>query len=410
VTASTLYDPAKHEPLADIAWDETRARAMIDRIVRETEARFSPDTYWPVHARDRHPGESEMPRSPLYMGACGVVWALQYLEATGAVRLERSYSGYMPGLLASNDAWLASFGGRERSSYLMGNTPILLLSYGADPSEDTAAALQRLISSNIDNPFRELMWGSPGTMLAALFLHERSGEARWADLFRETSRKLWTQLHWSKEYQCHYWKQDVLGKEGSCLDAVHGFVATASPLIRGRHLLEPKEWSDWKQCIDNTIQRSATREGALASWRVHLYSEGPPRMQMQFCHGAPGFVICLADMPGRSLDELLIAAGEATWAAGPLKKGANLCHGTGGNGYAFLKLHGRTQDAMWLDRARAFAMHGIQQVESDALRFGQLHYSLWTGDPGFAIYLLNCIRGTAVFPTLDAFFPDAPTQ
>jgi hypothetical protein len=25
-----------------------------------------------------------------------------------------------------------------------------------------------------------------------------------------------------------------------------------------------------------------------------------------------------------------------TWRAGPLTKGAGLCHGTGGNGYAFL--------------------------------------------------------------------------
>ena len=53
---------------------------------------------------------------------------------------------------------------------------------------------------------------------------------------------------------------------------------------------------------------------------------------MQFCHGAPGFVICLADMPGSDLDDLLLAAGDAIWAAGPLAKGSNLCHGTAGNG------------------------------------------------------------------------------
>jgi hypothetical protein len=32
------------------------------------------------------------------------------------------------------------------------------------------------------------------------------------------------------------------------------------------------------------------------------------------------------------------AGGELTWRAGPLAKGANLCHGTAGNGYAFLAL------------------------------------------------------------------------
>ena len=127
-------------------------------------------------------------------------------------------------------------------------------------------------------------------------------------------------------------------------------------------------------------------------------------MLIQVCHGAPGFIVCLADMPGSELDELLVAGGETTWKAGPLTKGSNLCHGTGGNGYAFLKLYRRTGDAKWLERARAFAMHGISQTEADAERYGQMRYSLWTGDPGFAIYLWGCIHGAAAFPSLDVFF------
>ena len=250
------------------------------------------------------------------------------------------------------------------------------------------------------------MWGSPGTMLAALFLHERTGEARWADLFRCTARKLWSQLLWSPEYECRYWTQDMYGEQSTYLDGVHGFVATASPLIRGRHLMEVEEWADWEECIANTVRRSATREGPLANWRACLYApEGrSPRMLMQFCHGAPGFVVCLADLPRAALDELLIAGGEATWSAGPLTKGSNLCHGTGGNGYTFLKLYQRTQDALWLDRARSFAMHAIAQTQADAARYGQMRYSLWTGDPGFAIYLWDCIQGSAAFPCLDIFF------
>jgi hypothetical protein len=100
----------------------------------------------------------------------------------------------------------------------------------------------------------------------------------------------------------------------------------------------------------------------------------------------------------------LLAGGEATWAAGPLLKGANLCHGTGGNGYAFLTLFRRSGDERWLTRARAFAMHGIVQCERDGVRFGQLHASLWTGDLGFAIYLWNCIEAGDAFPCLDVFF------
>jgi hypothetical protein len=67
----------------------------------------------------------------------------------------------------------------------------------------------------------------------------------------------------------------------------------------------------------------------------------------------------------------------------------------------------RMGDALWLERARAFAMHGIAQVEQAERQFGQWRHSLWTGDPGFAIYLLDCIEAKDRFPTLDVFFPPA---
>jgi DUF1680 family protein len=103
------------------------------------------------------------------------------------------------------------------------------------------------------------------------------------------------------------------------------------------------------------------------------------------------------------IDDLLLAAGELTWTAGPLAKGANLCHGTAGNGYAFLKLFERTGDQLWLDRARAFAMHAIAQNEAEAEASGQRRYTLWAGDLGVACYLLDCIGARARFPTLDVF-------
>jgi hypothetical protein len=52
-------------------------------------------------------------------------------------------------------------------------------------------------------------------------------------------------------------------------------------------------------------------------------------------------------------------------------------------------------------------MHGIAQTEADEAAYGQLRYSLWTGDPGFAIYLWDCLRGQAAFPTLDVFYSSA---
>jgi Lanthionine synthetase C-like protein len=67
-------------------------------------------------------------------------------------------------------------------------------------------------------------------------------------------------------------------------------------------------------------------------------------------------------------EEPALAGGELTWHAGPLAKGSNLCHGTAGNAYAFLVLHRRSGDELWLDRARSFAMHAIGQVDRQPTR------------------------------------------
>ena len=402
-----LHDPARHERLQPIAWDEHRVRATINHIVRDTEQHFSPERYWPLHPRDVEGDEDpNQIVGNLYYGACGVIWALHHLQAMGAVRLSRSYLENLGDLLLRNRERLHSFASRDYASYLMGDTPILMLAHGHQPTEELADRLAAQIAGNLDHPARELMWGSPGTLLAALFLHQRTGEARWTELFRETAAKLWSQLLWSPEHECHHWTQDLYGQRSSYLDGVHGFVATASPLIRGRQLLDAAAWSAWEACIVNTIQRTAVWEGPGANWPAQLQARDakPLRLLMQFCHGAPGFVICLANLPGAQLDSLLTAAGEAIWAAGPLAKGSNLCHGTGGNGYAFLVLYRRTADSLWLDRARAFAMHGIEQAEAEARRHGRMRYSLWTGDLGFAIYLWDCVHGTAAFPTLDVFY------
>jgi hypothetical protein len=402
-----LYDPARHEALRPLPWDEGRARAAIERIVLDAESRYTEDRYWPVHPLDREggdEGETGPVETPLYHGACGVIWALRYLQSVGAATLSRSYAAEYQRLLERNRRWLGDSAARERASFMMGDTPIRMMAYGDAPSEELARDLDALIAGNVEHPARELMWGSPGTLLAALFLHELTGNERWANLFRSTAARLWNALEWSPRHECWHWTQDLYGRRSAYLGAVHGFVATALPLIRGRRLLGAGQWNEWERCIVDTVQRTADRLGAHVNWRPELDNAGREQKKLlQFCHGAPGFVICLAGMPGTALDELLLAAGETIWSAGPLAKGSNLCHGTGGNGYALLKLYQRTQDSLWLERARSFAMHGIAQTDEHALRYGQSRYALWTGDPGFAIYLWDCLRAKAQFPTLDVF-------
>jgi hypothetical protein len=397
-----LFDPARHEPLRPLPWDEGRARSTIESIVRDTEARF--DDGWPMHPLDADGGDAD-PVHCLYFGSCGVIWALHRLQAIGATTLTRSYGDAIDGLLARNRAWLARIGSTDFASYLMGDTSILMLQHALDPRAGVLDELARLVAANVDHPARELMWGAPGTMLAALLLHERTHETRWAELFRRSAKTLASRLLRSDESDCDYWTQDMYGRSSTYVDAVHGFVGTSLPLTRGRQLLDDDAWRVWEARIVETVSHTAIRQGAFANWLPWL---SPPMrdrpLLMQYCHGAPGFIVCLGEFPSSALDDLLIAGGEAIWAAGPLRKGSNLCHGTAGNGYAFLKLYERTRDVGWLSRARAFAMHAIAQFEADAARYGQMRHSLWTGDLGLAIYLFDCIRERARFPTMDVFF------
>jgi len=401
-----LFDPARHETLRAPRWDEGEARAAIERIVADAEAHFSEDRYWPLHPLDWDGrGNRDRVETSLYDGACGVVWGLHYLEAVGAVGLSRSHGAGLNRLLERNRARLGTSAERERSSFLTGDTPIRMMSFGVEPTPALENELAGLIAGNVEHAARELMWGAAGTLLAALFLWERTLSEKWAELFRSTASTLWNQLEWSPRYRCSYWTQQFLGSRFTYLDAVHGFVATALPLIRGRSLLSTERWSAWERCIVNTVERTADRDGRHVNWRPELEDRGDSRKRLvQFCHGAPGFVVCLAGLPSAAIDDLLLGAGETIWSAGPLAKGSNLCHGTGGNGYALLALYRRTRDSLWLDRARAFAMHGIAQTDRHAQCYGQLRYSLWTGDIGFAIYLADCVRAQARFPTMDVFF------
>ena len=104
---------------------------------------------------------------------------------------------------------------------------------------------------------------------------------------------------------------------------------------------------------------------------------------------------------GPALTDVLVAGGELTWRAGPLAKGPGLCHGTAGNGYAFLKLFERTGDEVWLDRARAFAMHAAEQVERSAASTAVAATRSGPATPGTALFLSSCLTASAGVPTLD---------
>ena len=244
-------------------------------------------------------------------------------------------------------------------------------------------------------------------MLAAYFMHQWTQENRWQEVFKSQAERLLAEWHPIDE-AVHLWTVDLYGSQRQYLGPVHGFASNLTPLLIGKSLLSKEEFQSISAKAMTTVVQTAVTDNDLANWHAVYDAANPKNLPklVQYCHGAPGMVTALAILPhgiNEEFDRILEQGGELTWQAGALKKGSNLCHGTGGNGYAFLKLFIRTGDRMWLDRARAFAMHAIEQYRLSQQLYGQLRYPLWTGDLGLAIYLWDCMQAQAKFPTIDVF-------
>jgi hypothetical protein len=385
-----LFDPASHEPLVETPWSESRARAALGAIVADAESTFDEQALWPAHALDDEVTSVEA--LALYIGATGVIWALDELERRGAVELRRNWA---PTAVALHRRYVRGSLGDPTPSLFGGESGILLVAHRLAPAPWQEERLMACIRANVANPFWELMWGSPGTMLAAQVMHERTGAQPWAEAWRESADRLW------EEWRDELWVQNLYGKVVRVLGPAHGFVGNVYVLARGQ-LLDDQRRGELERRAVAVAAGHAQREDGLAQWPPSLE---PGRIRTQWCHGAPGIVASLAAIAPRDeqLTELLIAGGELTWRAGPLAKGPGLCHGTAGNGYAFLKLFERTGNELWLDRARAFAMHAAAQVERARSAYGRGRYTLWTGDLGTALYLQSCTSAQAAMPTLDSW-------
>lgn len=301
--------------------------SRIAEIVAEAEAAFD-GTRWPVHPLDDEVKPYET--VTLYLGAAGMLWALRRLGSSLDAELAMP-DGAPPGLF-------------------IGEPGVLLFTRADD------ARLQRLIDENASNQRHDLIWGAPGTLLAA----------RHAGLDAASSVEGILE------------EQDV-----QILGVAHGF-AGAIAALRG---FVPDD--ELRPRVESVLREHAVWDGGTVNWPTRVGGEA---RRTQWCHGAAGIVALLGDLLP---DDLLIAGAEHTWQTGPLEKGPGLCHGTAGNGYALLKTYAVTGDPLWLERARSFADAALDQV--------QHRYSLFTGDIGAALFARACLEEDARFPVVEAW-------
>ena len=358
-----LYRADWHEPLTDRAWDAGWVRDACAALVDDAVRAWDPDEFWPAQEWDAW--GSTPPLEDLYCGAAGVLWALARLGAdfdavSAAVRVHERFRAE-PTLFADAPPL-------GRSGLFNGETGIAYVRYLLAPSDDLHDVLVGLIRANLENDANELMWGVPGTLLVA--------RAIGAD---DAARESEDALRAAREGD-GWWTQHLYGHTFQSLGPIHGLVGNAFALRDLDSTLE-------------TVRALALRENAHVNW---MPGPGDANVRLQWCHGAPGIITTL----GARLDEDLVLGGaQLTWDAGPfegVEKGCGLCHGTAGNGYALLKTFEVTQDELWLERARAFAVHALEQAAALPPR-----YSLFTGGIGAALFARDCLDARAAFPVLD---------
>jgi lantibiotic modifying enzyme len=388
-----LFRPEAFEQLIDEPWDETRVRERLQAIVDAADAAFDPETLWPAHEDDIW-DEMKPPVKNVFVGAAGVVFALDALrrrigldvhtDLGQAIERTLELTNVEPDVAALDDVPEPG-----NASLLIGETGILLVAYSLAPSAAIADRLLARVRENQSSGADELMWGIPGTLLAAHTMYGWTKDKRWRDASVAAAEELR-----ARRDADGLWTQPFGNTSPRYLGPVHGAVGNALVLLAA-------DDTDGGAQLVETLTAAAVVEDGAANWpavagRDLVGRDG--QIRLQWCHGAPGIVAAaITYLPL----ELVLAGAETTWRAGPHgpAKGAGICHGTAGNGYALLKTFERTGDELWLERARRFAVHALAQID----RTAGARYSLFSGAFGVALFAADCINANARFPIVDGF-------
>src|SRR5215218_3708202 len=256
-----LYRPEAFEPLTEEPWVEARVRAAIAAVVADADEHFDPDSLWPANEWDAW--NSTPPLKDLYCGAGGVLLALDILRRRGLAETEIDLAAAADRTLG---LWLAepdlSGGAIElpspsASSLLGGETGLLLVAWRVEPSTELADRLLERIRENVDNEAEELMWGSPGTLLAAQAMHAWTGEPRWAEAWDESADALL-----ARRDDDFVWTQRLYGRTARYLGPVHGLVGNVHALLQRS--------ADWNERLERetapVLMDEAIVEDAFATW------------------------------------------------------------------------------------------------------------------------------------------------
>src|SRR2546425_5145913 len=230
-----LFSPEAHEALADEQWSAERARRAIISIVADAERAF--DDGWPLHPQDEEDENDAGARfRTLRMGGAGVVDALHRLARRGFVELQRDYVPYLERSIEAQPDFPDEDAQR---SLWMGETGIRLVLQRLAPSRANLERLSELIAANERDERCDLMWGSPGTILAG----------------RELELDVTASIEWlhGRRHTDGLWTQHLSGRSDRLLGPAHGFAGCVLAL------------GD-VAAVSETLERFAVKEDGLVNW------------------------------------------------------------------------------------------------------------------------------------------------
>ncbi|KAM5156967.1 lanC-like protein 2 [Mantella aurantiaca] len=249
----------------------------------------------------------------------------------------------------------------------------------------------------------ELLYGRAGYLYALLYLNAEIGPdtipqatiKELVDVIIESGKTLSRDEHKTERcpllYQWH--KKQYVG-------AAHGLAGIYYMLMQPLAKVELETLTELvKPCIDY-VRHKKFRSGNYPS----SLSNETDRL-VHWCHGAPGVIHMLIQSHKLFKEEKYLKdamdCSDVIWQRGLLRKGYGICHGTSGNGYAFLSLYHHTQDRKYLYRACKFAEWCLDYGKHGC-RIPDRPYSLFEGMAGAIHFLSDVLTPeTSRFPAFE---------
>ena len=144
-------------------------------------------------------------------------------------------------------------------SLWMGEGGIALVAWLLAPAPALADRLAELASPRPTDDTLELMWGSPGLLLIADAMLERTGEERWAAAWSAIADRL---MRRGASTSPDFWTQRLYGSSEEILGPAHGMAGVVAALARRPELL-PHDAAPRRAAA---LAATAIRQGDLANW------------------------------------------------------------------------------------------------------------------------------------------------